>query len=109
MTHNTYSQLLSLLNRGEELSYDQAKGKLGLLSRRQVQRIIARMKDDGIPICTRKEGHRLIFYLDEENREPEIRVALSEEQLFALSVVVGASKATFASTPFGLSDRKSVV
>lgn len=108
MTRNTYTQLLELFHSGKELSYDQAKEELRLLSVRQVQRIIARMKADGIPVRERRDGRKLFFYIDEENREEGIRIVLAEEHLLALAVAAEAARPMLTLTPLGTSLQKAL-
>lgn len=100
---NNYDRLRTMLNQGAELSYGEACRRLGLRSVRQVQRLLAQLRDDGVPISesrgTRRRGK--IFFIPPEAREHGMYVYLNEAQHFALAVAAEAARATFAPTPLG--------
>lgn len=96
---NSCSRLLSLLRRGEQLSYEDARQELGL-SMRHIQRLFKDLAEYGVPL-RQKSKKPVVWYLAEADREIGVQLHLSEQELFALSVAAEAARVTLAPTPLG--------
>ena len=92
--------LHSLLDAGRRLSYDDIKTELDITSTRHARRLVAQLRDEGVPIEEERDGLRKRFYLTPEHQRDRVPlVELSPEEALALSVASGAARAMLGSTP----------
>ena len=95
----TLDKLHQLLNDGEALSLDELHTTLNV-SERQARRLIARLRQSGIPVQERRDGRIKRFYLEPEHRQAAVRgFEFDEEEMLALAVAAEAAKAELGSTP----------
>jgi predicted DNA-binding transcriptional regulator YafY len=100
--------LRELLHRGEVLSIEEVKSRLGLDSSRHVRRLVGELRAEGVPIIEEWEGGRKRFLIGERDRVTRAPlVAMSEGEILALAVAAEASRATLAPTPLGAPLRRA--
>ena len=95
------SRLLDLLNDGHELTYDDINASIGI-SDRQARRIIARLRNNDVPILQRRVRRKVIFFLAPEHRQIAVEpFHFNEEEIFALAVASESAMASLRQTPLG--------
>ena len=93
-------QLYDLLASGHRLTKNEARQRLGLKSKRQIRRLVNRLKDRDIPVQETFEDGRKMFFLEARDQRPEdLPVDLTERQVRALLVAAEAAQATLRPTP----------
>ncbi len=92
-------RLADLFYRGQELTLLDIEQTFNV-SDRHARRLLATLRERGVPIRDRREGRSKIFYVEESQQRPgSCEVNLTEQEIFALSVAANASRAVFSSTP----------
>lgn len=92
--------LLRLLRRGERLTQAEAKGRLGLESKRHVRRLIAKLREEGIEVQETRRGRKKEYFLAPADQGPEgLPVDLTNRQMLALVVAAEAARSALGPTP----------
>ncbi len=93
--------LRALLDEGAELSMNDITRTLGITDR-HARRLLKDLAKDGLPVASRRESGRKLFFLPEEHRQATLQqISFSEEEALALTVAAEAARATLAATPLG--------
>jgi predicted DNA-binding transcriptional regulator YafY len=99
---DTRNRLLELLNAGHEPTFEDLRRLLGVQSDRHMRRLLAQLRDAGVPLVERRVGRHKRFSIPEEQRQLEARpLRLTEDQVFALTVAAEAARSMFEPTPLG--------
>lgn len=100
-TSDSLSQLRRFLGEGHEPTLADLVDELDL-SRRQVRRLIRRLREDDVPVTARRDGRVKRFFLPPEHRPVGIATFdFEEEEVLALAVAAEAAKAALRDTPMG--------
>lgn len=97
---SSFQQLHDWLRDGGAFTQEEAAERLGLGSKRQVRRLLRKLREAGVSVRERRRGREKEFYLAEEDwRAPDFPVDLTERQLLALVVAAQAARAKLRPTP----------
>lgn len=95
----TLARFYELLADAHVLTMNEASERLGV-SKRHVRRLMQQLRDEGVPLETRRRGREKEVLLPEAERPvPDFPVDLTERQLLALVVAAQAARATLRPTP----------
>ena len=99
-SYDSLERLRHLLNEGAELSLQEICVVLTISSERHARRLIARLRQNGVPVQERRDGRIKRFYLEPEHRQAAVRgFEFDEEEMLALAVAAEAAKAELGATP----------
>lgn len=93
-------QLYDLLADGHHLTKNEACTRLGLTSKRQIQRIVKSLREEGIPVQDQYDGGRKVYFLAPEDQRPEGGpLDLTDREMLALAVAAQSARSALRPTP----------
>ncbi len=97
--NRTTQRLRAHFDRGAAWTKEQAARELEC-TKRHVMRLIKELREAGVPVEERREGHAKVFFIPVEHQRRRIQIeALDEEALRALTVSAEAARALLRGTP----------